>query len=288
MSAVAEADGSSLRKLAVSGSWYPSQPQRLAEEVDRMLEAAGPQNVPGRLVGLISPHAGLRYSGPVAAHGYSLLAGMEGMSVVMVGPSHRFHFDGVAVWARGGFEAPGGVVPIDEPLAEAILERDPKAVHDQRPHREEHCLEMQLPFLSHLVKGLKIVPALMGSQSREEVDRFAAALSGALAGRKDVLLVASSDLSHYNQALQANRLDRMVLEDVERFDAEGLMQRLEASHEHACGGGPMVSVMRAALALGADRAQVLRYGDSGDEGEQDKRRVVGYMSAALSASKQPA
>jgi AmmeMemoRadiSam system protein B len=139
---------------------------------------------------------------------------------------------------------------------------------------------MQLPFLQHLVPGLRIVPVLMGSQSRAEADALAQRLGAALRGRP-ALLVASSDLSHYHPAAVANALDAEVIGDVARFDADALMGRLERDRSHACGGGPMVAVMKAARALGATRAQVLRYADSGDAGERDKSRVVGYLSAAL-------
>jgi len=124
------------------------------------------------------------------------------------------------------------------------------------------------------------VPCLMGSQARSEVDSLARALAGALAG-SGALLVASSDLSHYHPAPEANRLDAVVVDLVERFDPEGLMRRLEANHEHACGGGPIVAVMSAARALGATRARVLRYADSGDAGDHDKSHVVGYLSAVF-------
>jgi hypothetical protein len=147
--------------------------------------------VPGRLVGLISPHAGLYYSGPVAAHGYSLLRGRAGLSVVLVGPSHRVAFEGLALAARGAFETPLGQTPIDELLASELLAADSHIVNAPRPHRDEHSLEMQLPFLQHLVRELRIVPILMGEQTREEVDALAAALSKVLPGR-DVLLVATT------------------------------------------------------------------------------------------------
>jgi AmmeMemoRadiSam system protein B len=232
-------------------------------------------------VGLVSPHAGLRYSGPVAAFGYSLLRGREDLTVVLVGPSHYFAFEGVAVWARGAFETPLGPVPIDEGLAAALLDSRGQVKDAPRPHGEEHSLEMQLPFLQHLVAGLRIVPLLMGRQEREDVTALAEVLGRALEGRRDVLLVASSDLSHYHPASVANRLDAMVVGDVEGFDIDGLMDRVEARHEHACGGGAIVTVMESARRLGADRGVVLRYGDSGDVGEHDKTRVVGYLSAAL-------
>jgi len=271
-----------VRRPAVAGSWYPGDPASLTALLDRDLAAVARQEVPGRLVGLIAPHAGLRYSGPVAAHAYALLQGRRDLTVVLVGPSHRMAFDGVALYARGAFATPLREAPIDEDLASALLAASAEIRDDPAPHREEHSLEMQLPFLQRLVPGLRIVPLLMGSQVREEVDALAAALAAALRGR-DALLVASSDLSHYHAAPVANELDARVVDDVGRFDPEGLMDRLELRRGHACGGGPMVAVLKAARAAGANRSTILRYADSGDVAEGDKSRVVGYLAAALSA-----
>jgi AmmeMemoRadiSam system protein B len=280
---------SAVRRAAVAGTWYPGTPAGIAAEVDAYLAAATPAPVPGRLVALISPHAGLRYSGPVAAWGYGLLRGRRSLTVVLVGPSHHVAFDGIALYARGAWETPLGRAPVAEEIAQALLEAEPSVLDLADPHRDEHSLEMQLPFLQHLVPEVRIVPLLMGSQSREEVGALARALGQALASPPDdLLLVASSDLSHYQPARVANRLDALVTGDVERYDAEGLMGRLECSHGHACGGGPVVAVMKAARDLGADRAHVLRYGDSGDVAEGDKSRVVGYLSAALAATAVPA
>jgi AmmeMemoRadiSam system protein B len=273
-----------VRSAAVAGSWYPGSATAIVAEVEGYLAGAECPTVPGRLLALISPHAGLRYSGPVAAYGYSLLRGRSSLTAVLVGPSHRFAFDGIAVYARGAFETPLGRAPVDEGLAAALLSADARLTDAPQAHRQEHSLEMQLPFLQHLVPDLRIVPVLMGEQSRREVEALAGALARALAGR-DALLLASSDLSHYHPAPVANRLDAAVVDDVQRLDPESLMARLEASHEHACGGGPIVAVMKAAQALGADTASVLRYADSGDAAEGDKRRVVGYLSAALSAAR---
>ena len=278
-----------LRRAAVAGSWYPGTATAIAEEVDGYLGAAGPVSAPGRLVALVSPHAGLRYSGPVAAHGYALLRAPaaeavrgRGLTVVLVGPSHRAAFDGVALHARGAWETPLGRAPIDEELSQALLDADPIVFDDPDVHRDEHSLEMQMPFLQRLVPGLRIVPMLMGTQSREEVVSLAEALAKAMAGRR-ALLVASSDLSHYQPAAVANRTDAEVVGQVDRFDEAALMARLERHHNVACGGGPVVAVMKAARALGADRATVLKYGDSGDVGERDKSHVVGYLSAALTS-----
>jgi MEMO1 family protein len=273
-----------LRRAAVAGSWYPGTASAINAEVGSYLDAARAAPPPGRLVALVSPHAGLRYSGPVAAHGYGLLEGVaEGLTVVMVGPSHRAAFDGVALHLHGAWETPLGRAAIDEEIAQAILDADRVVFEDPDVHRDEHSLEMQMPFLQRLVPGLRIVPILMGSQSRREVEALGAALGKALAGRR-ALLVASSDLSHYQPAVVANRLDAVVVDAVGRFDDESLLRRLETHDNVACGGGPVVAVMKGARALGADRARVLKYGDSGDVGERDKSHVVGYLSAALTAA----
>ncbi|MGD8896897.1 MAG: AmmeMemoRadiSam system protein B [Acidobacteriota bacterium] len=273
-----------VRTAAVAGSWYPGTARAITAEVDRYLEGAGEVSAPGRLIALVSPHAGLRYSGPVAACGYGLLRDRSPLTVVLVGPSHREAFAGVAVHAHGAWETPLGQAPIDESLAEALLEAGSGLFEDAVVHREEHSLEMQMPFLQRLVPELRVVPAMMGTQSRREVDALAVALSRALADREDVVMVASSDLSHFHPADVANREDAVVVEQVSQFDAEALMDRIEGHHNVACGGGPVVAVMKAARALGADRATVLRYADSGDVAEGDKDRVVGYLSAALTAS----
>ncbi len=270
------------REPAVAGSWYPGTADALTREVERHLRAAHPPAPSGPLTALISPHAGLRYSGPVAAWGYSLLRGLSPRTIVLVGPSHRVPFRGVSIWPRGEWRTPLGPVAVDEDLAQRLLAADRRIVDDPRPHLAEHSLEMQLPFLAHLAPKARIVPLLMGSQSRDECFALADALAAAVPA--DALLVASSDLSHYHPAERAAQLDAVVLEHVRRFDAEGLMAALEGNHEHACGGGPMVAVMKSARALGADRATVLRYADSGDVEDGDKRRVVGYLSAALGRS----
>jgi hypothetical protein len=271
-----------IRKPAVAGTWYPGDRASLVSEVEGYLSDVAPVEVPGRLVALISPHAGLRYSGPVAAHAYARLRGRRDLTAVIVGPSHRVAFAGVSVYARGAFGTPLGEIPIDEALAAALLAADDVMLDEPSPHRDEHSLEMQLPFLQHLVPGLRIVPLLMGSQDRAEVEALARALGRALHER-DALLVASSDLSHYHPATVANELDAKVVGDVARLDPEALMDRLESFHGHACGGGPMVAVLKAARARGATLATILRYADSGDAGDGDKRRVVGYLAAALSA-----
>ena len=138
---------------------------------------------------------------------------------------------------------------------------------------------MQLPFLKRVLPEAAIVPLVMGHQRRDTAHDVGDAVASALAGRRAVV-VASTDLSHYQTAVVAARLDARFVDCVQRFDADGLMSLLETHPEHACGGGPTVSVMRAAKALGASEARVLKYGDSGDV-SGDKTAVVGYLAAAF-------
>jgi AmmeMemoRadiSam system protein B len=271
----------SIRPAAVAGTWYPGTAPALAAAVDRHLGAADrvDRDLPGDLVALVAPHAGLMYSGPVAAHAYRLLRGRAFDVVVLVGPSHFVGFDGVSIVASGGFDTPLGVAPIDVEAARAIASASPVVHALPSAHAREHSLEMQLPFVAHLAPGVPIVPLVMGYQTAETASALGAALAKALRGRK-ALIVASTDLSHYHEAKTAAALDAVVIDCVSRFDADGLQDALDARPEHACGGGPTVAVMRAAQLAGARDAVVLNYADSGDV-SGDKSAVVGYVAAAL-------
>jgi AmmeMemoRadiSam system protein B len=262
----------------VAGRWYPGSASALAAEVDRYL-ARTERDVHGGVVALIVPHAGIIYSGPVAAHAYRLLRGRRFDVAVLVGPSHFVAFDGVSLYAAGGFETPFGVASVDEDCASALLRATPVIREYPAAHGREHSLEMQLPFLQRLAPGIAIVPLVMGFQTAETAGSLASALADALVGR-NALLIASTDLSHYHDSATASELDRVVIDRVARFDAAGLQAALDARPEHACGGGPLVAVMGAAWALGARDAVVLNYSDSGDV-SGNKSAVVGYLAAAL-------
>jgi AmmeMemoRadiSam system protein B len=187
----------------------------------------------------------------------------------------------VSIWAAGAWETPFGPVPVHEPLARAIRAASTEVCEMPEAHGREHAIEMQLPFVVHVAPGVPIVPLTMGAQTRSTAFALAGALAdGVRATGERVLLVASSDLSHYEDAATAARLDAAVIARVSDVDADGLMRDLEAEPRHACGGGPMVAVVEAARRLGASRARVLEYADSGDV-SGDKSAVVGYMAAAL-------
>jgi len=279
-----------IRPAAVAGNWYPDNPLRLAAELDRYLDAAVIEPQIGRPRALIVPHAGLMYSGPVAAFAYTLVHRAPYQSIVLVGPSHFVPFHGVAVWRTGEWHTPFGPVAVDTTRADAIRAACGDVIDLPAAHRREHSLEMQLPFVAHLLPGVPIVPLVMGEQTRETAFALGDALARVLTDERrvrgegsesppHVLLIASSDLSHYESAAVASRMDAIMAHHVDTLDADGLMTALERDPRHACGGGPMVSVLRAARALGASSARVLRYADSGDV-SGDKASVVGYLAAA--------
>lgn len=268
-----------IRKAAVAGSWYPGSAPALAAAVDRYLDSAddGPRPLQ-RLVAIVAPHAGLMYSGPVAAYAYRQLRKHAIDVAVLVGPSHFVGFDGVAIY-RGGFETPFGVAAFDEAAASAICAASSIVREHATAHLREHSLEMQLPFLKRLAPDAAIVPLVMGWQEGATARALGDALGAALVNRR-ALLVASTDLSHYHDAATAAALDKVVVDHVARLDADGLQGALESRPDHACGGGPTVAVMRAARVLGATDAVILRYADSGDV-SGDKSAVVGYLAAAI-------
>jgi AmmeMemoRadiSam system protein B len=225
------------------------------------------------------------YSGGVAGAAFAAVRGGEYEAIVLVGPSHYVGFDGAALPEADVFGTPLGELPVEQTLAQQLA-ASPFVVRRADAHAQEHSLEMELPFVARLFPGTPIVPLVMGEQTRETIEGVADALARACANRH-LLLVASSDLSHFFDAQTANRLDGRVADLVEAFDADGLVREMdryplyERGRYVMCGGGPVVAVMRAARALGASRATVLAHSHSGlISGDND--RVVGYLAAAFS------
>ena len=275
------------RPPAVAGTWYPAIPGALTREVDGYLAAVA--DVPrGRLDAIVAPHAGLMFSGPVGAYSYKTAASCGPFDAAMlVGPSHYVAFDGVALYPTGTFETPLGPARVDASLADEVRAASPLIVDRPQAHGREHSLEMQLPFIRRLLPDVPIVPLLMGFQTRETIETLAEVL-GRVAADRRVLLVASSDLSHYLEATDAVAHDRRVAECAAAFDAGRLLDLFEQYPEGergrfvACGGGPMIAVMLAARARGAREGRVLKYAHSG-EISGDNSGVVGYLAAAFGA-----
>ncbi len=265
-----------VRKPVIAGTWYPGRPEELRRMISDFLAKVDVEPVPGELIGLIAPHAGYIYSGQVAAYAYKQLEGRSFETVVVIHPSHRLYVSAYALTAAAFYETPLGQVPLDEEL---IAKLDEELKFAFLRSDQEHSLEIQLPFLQYVLSDFKLVPIMMGEQSLGQCQKLASALVKVLNGKK-ALLVASSDLSHFYSYRMAISLDKVIINYVESYDPEGLAKAIASGKAEACGGGPMVTVMLASRELGADKAKVLKYANSGDvTGELGS--VVGYMAAAF-------
>ncbi len=279
-----------VQESVIAGSWYPSSASALREQLEGFFEKVPVREAGGRPVALIVPHAGYAYSGQVAAHAYKLLQKHKFDSIVIIAPSHHARFSGVSVYDLGGFKTPLGVVPLDDALIKALIHREKRIRSLPEAHAKEHSLEIQLPFLQLMVPGFRLVPLVMGQQDMETCRWLSETLWEVCHG-KSVLVVASSDLSHYHPYDEAKRLDERVIDAIKTLDAEGLHDRLAKGDCEACGGGPLVTAMLYARKVGVKRGEVLNYANSGDVTgtRNDPRGVVGYVSAALwtAAQKSP-
>jgi hypothetical protein len=270
-----------IRRAAVSGKFYPSNPKALSSMINRFLKNVRDRKVKieGKIVAIIVPHAGYKYSGRISAYSYKALKGYKFDSIIIIGPSHFIPFNGVSVYNRGYFETPLGKVPVDSELAEKIINYDSSISFREEAHIMEHSLEVQLPFLQTIFKDIKIVPIAMGLQDRKMVNILSDALIKNLSN-KNVLIIASSDLSHYHPAKEAKKLDSEGIKSIKSLDYDGFMKKLENGKTEFCGGGAVAVALRVAEELGADGVKILKYGDSGDI-TGDKSAVVGYLSAVI-------
>jgi len=266
-----------IRESVIAGTWYPGKPAILRRDIENYFAAVRDSEIVAQIVGLIAPHAGYMYSGQVAAYAYKLICGKKYDVVIVIGPSHRIAFRGVSIFSRGGYETPLGVVPVDEKLADDIKAGSPIVAEIPAAHLQEHSVEIQLPFLQVALGKFSFVPLIMGDQDPDTCLKLAQAISGAVKDKK-ILVVGSSDLSHFHNDKQAGKLDEVVLEHIKEGDADGLLESLANEKTEACGGGPMAVTIKVAHMLGAHKARLLKYSNSGDV-TGDKSSVVGYTAA---------
>lgn len=263
--------------VCADNRWYPAAPEALRREVNEYIASAPALDLPGDVVGLVAPHAGYFFSGHVAGASYRQVQGDTYETVVLIGPDHRgIAFGGLAFADYDAWHTPLGDVPVDGELVAALDERL-SLNHIKRDN--EHSLEVQLPFLQTALTKFKLVPIMMGDPSLAACRELGLAVADAVRDR-EALLVASTDLSHFYDYDRAKRLDEHTLKPILDFDPEGLAEDLDKSQAHACGGGPVAAVMIAARELGASRAHLVKYANSGDVWE-DKSQVVGYAAVAL-------
>lgn len=268
-------------KAYVAGAFYPADKAELNQMVGQFLKNVEPQTKKYKnVVALIVPHAGYIYSGQTAAYAYKQIEGMDFDTVILLGPCHRSFFQGASVWNGGDWETPLGDVPVDLELAEAIRAEDKSFQISKTAHLGEHSIEVQLPFLQKVIKNFKIVPILLDDTNPENCRLLASSIAKNIRGRK-VLMVASTDMSHYYPDKVAREMDNYTLEALKEKDAQVMFKTLESKKGEFCGGAGVLTVLEAASLLGGNELEVLKYANSSDA-TGDKRKVVGYSASLIS------
>lgn len=272
-----------VRPSPIAGRWYDDDSERLAAEVDGYLQNARLPELEGEVIGVMAPHAGLRYSGHVAGAAFAALLGKAPEVVAVVAPMHYAYPQPLITTAHTAYRTPLGEIPVDREALRSLmdlLESEADLRISPILHDPEHSLEIELPFLQRsLAAGFKLLPVMVRETRPQALRLFGECLAQALSGRQ-ALLVASTDLSHFYTEKQANQLDEELLRRVESFDPRAVLSAENEGAGFACGRGAVAAVMWAARAMGASRAQVVRYATSGAV-TGDFSQVVGYGAAVF-------
>ena len=267
-----------VKEPSVAGTFYPADKKELRETVEGFLAKAKKGQRNGKLIALVSPHAGYRFSGQVAAYGYKEIKDSGIKKVILIGPSHHSAFKGASVYTKGSFRTPLGDVKIDETLAAGLLDEKADIRFYPEAYEKEHSIEVQLPFLQTVLKDFTIVPILIGSPTKQTFEHLISGLTDML--DEKTLIIASSDLSHYHDYTRAKEMDGRIISAIERLSVMDVAQLLQNGEAELCGSFPVVIAMEAAKRYGATVGTVFNSANSGDvTGEKDK--VVGYASLGL-------
>lgn len=279
---------SEARPSPIAGAWYAGDPQVLARQMEAYISAAKikPEDLAGRVLGLIVPHAGHRYSGQTAAYAYKTVAEKPRELVIILSPLHQYYPEDFITTAFQAYETPLGQVEIAQHelrvLDEELARRGYKLV--QVGADQEHSLEIQLPFLQQAWKSpFRLLPVMLRARESRKISQFAAALYESIASR-DCLVIASSDLSHFFPLEKAQLLDAETLRRVSRFDPEAVLAGDGDHSAPACGAGAIAAMLETTRRMGADKVQILNYSTSADS-TGDQSSVVGYGSATVLISK---
>lgn len=268
-----------------SGAWYPADKQALAAQVEGFLERADPATLPGDVLGIICPHAGIVYSGQTAAYGFKAVAGRAIDTVVVLGFSHRRPYSGIAVFGGKGVETPLGTLYTDRQLSEEIAAEDDSIFLDDKAFVRENSVELILPFIQSALGAPKIVLLAIGNQDWPTVRAISYALANTLKQRRNFLIVASTDMSHYLPYKQAMERDDATVDFILNLSPQEMFSR-SYGHNRMCGAATVAALALTAKRLSADKAVVLHRSTSADAAG-DRSNVVGYLSAAFVRQGQP-
>ena len=267
-----------VRHPAVAGRFYPQDEKSLRKEVRTYL-SQNPQQTPLRALGCIVPHAGYMYSGHVAGAVFAELV-IPHICLVLC-PNHTGTGHALAIVGEGAWETPLGNVPIDSAFASALKQRCSILKEDSSAHRSEHAAEVELPFLQVRQHQLKFVPIALGTGQFETLEQLGTAIADVIAAQKDpILIVASSDMNHYESDAITRVKDHSAIEPILRLDARALYDTVTQQHISMCGFGPAVTMLTAARKLGATSAELVKYATSGDV-SGDLETVVGYAGIVV-------
>jgi AmmeMemoRadiSam system protein B/AmmeMemoRadiSam system protein A len=274
-----------VRAPVVAGSFYDSDKARLSAQIDAYFDNV--KDLPAintEIRALICPHAGYMWSGQTAAYAYRLVQGKPYDTVVIVGVSHHYPLDGGSIYLKGGFATPLGVAQVDEERAARIAKAS-RFSYVPQADAEEHSVEVQVPFIQKALPGTKIVPIVMGYPTRKNVYALAEGLE-TVTGDKKVLIVASTDLSHFLTKTEANKVDAGTIALVRNINANTLLAECARGENIMCGGGGVAATLLALKKSGQPQVEVLHYSDSSDV-SGDESRVVGYLAAAVTLKPGP-
>jgi AmmeMemoRadiSam system protein B len=258
--------------------FYPKSPAKLIKQLQFLLESTKPDERFSEIVGIVSPHAGYQYSGKTAAYAYNTLREKEYKTVFILSPSHHEYFPGISIYEGDAYSTPLGTVSLNKEVISVLTDNNSIIFEGMAGHRNEHSVEVQIPFLQMILENFSIVPLVLGDQKKLYVDELARKLADVF--DENSLIVASSDLSHFYTKAEAHKLDSIVSERIAKFDFEGLQHDLENDVCEACGGGAIVALMETANLLNKKNSKILSRSDSGDV-SGDNSEVVGYLSAVV-------
>jgi AmmeMemoRadiSam system protein B len=265
-----------VRAPAVAGQFYPAHPGRLKQD---LAEYLAPADEPIDALGCVVPHAGYMYSGRVAGAVYGAVR-LPSLFLILC-PNHTGQGEAFAIMSSGEWQTPLGCVPIDGELAAALKRGCPALREDAAAHADEHSLEVQLPFLQYCLPQMSFVPIAVGPGEFASLEEFGRTLGQALAGwKRPLLVIASSDMDHYEPDEVARAKDRRAIEAILALDPRRLYSVLRQDRNSMCGYGPVIAMLYSVRRLGADAAKLVRYATSADAGGR-RNAVVGYAGIAV-------
>ena len=269
-----------VKEPAVAGSFYPADKETLTQMVDGFLSRAEKNPVNGRLIALLAPHAGYIYSGSIAGYTYKHLQKREIETVILIGPSHHVAFNGVSVYEEGKMKTPIGNIKIDHNITKSLLNKEADVTFYPEAFEKEHSLEVQLPFIQHLFKRVKIVPVLIGTPTKKSFDFLTNKITEIMRENEKIIIIASTDFSHYHDYGTAVKMDMKTIDAVERMSVDDVKKYLMTGEGEMCGAYPVLYTMAIARNLGATNGVLYKYANSGDV-TGDRARVVGYAAMGL-------